>query len=73
VNARNPMGAWPPLTGAHPSTAPAYREPDWPVIRVRCLLAFMHEGRRIEPGEEVNLILPLANDLRARGRVESLK
>jgi hypothetical protein len=73
MSTRNSISAWPPLTGAHPSTAPAYREPDWPKVRVRCVLAFMHEGLRIEPGEVVNLILPLANDLRARGRVESLK
>lgn len=73
MNARTSLSTWSPLKGENPSMVPAYREPDWPVIRVRCLLAFMLEGRRIEPGEEVSLILPLANDLRARGRVESLK
>jgi hypothetical protein len=73
MNARTALSTWPTLDGAQRAKVPEYIEPDWPKVRVRCVQPFMLEGKRIEVGEDVNLILPLANDLLARGRVESLK
>jgi hypothetical protein len=70
MNARSALSTWATLDNAQHAQVPAYREPNWPMIRVRCLLAFMHEGRRVDPGEEIDLVRPLANCLIARRRAE---